>query len=465
MRANFFRTTNKVLGLLCLMYFLTYLDRVNIGTVMASNEFLKEIPLTKTQAGLIFSAFAYPYLLFQISGGWVADRLGPRLALTICGIIWAGATIMIGLVHGVVMLFIARVVLGFGEGATFPTATRAMSLWMPKSRRGYAQGITHAFSRLGNSITPWLVATLIAAISWRGSFIVVGVVSLFWAVAWGLYFRDDPACHKGMTSEEIQTLPPYTANKGELQVPWKPLGVRMIPVIVVYFCYGWTLWLFLSWIPSFFKNEYHLDLQSSALFASGVFFAGVLGDTLGGIVSDRLFEKTKSLNVARRNLVAVMMVLCSVSLVPILFTHDIKLVALALSAGFFCAEFTVAPMWAIPMDIAPTYSGTASGMMNTGSAFAAIVSPVVFGYIVDKTGHWTWPFTGSMALMLLGAALSFAMHPDRPLTEKTLMEAPITGSPISSNAGPNDLVRESVERLALARLRDNRRDVPVRRLL
>jgi len=229
-----------------------------------------------------------------------------------------------------------------------------------------------------------------------------------------------------VTSEEIQSLPPYTARKGELQVPWKALGVRMTPVIVVYFCYGWTLWLFLSWIPSFFKNEYHLDLQSSALFASGVFFAGVLGDMLGGIVSDRLFEKTKSLNVARRNLVAVMMVLCSVSLVPILFTHDIKLVAIALSAGFFCAEFTVAPMWAIPMDIAPTYSGTARGMMNTGSAFAAIVSPVVFGYIVDKTGHWTWPFTGSMALMLLGAALSFAMQPDRPLTEKTLMEAPIT---------------------------------------
>ena len=79
----------------------------------------------------------------------------------------------------------------------------------------------------------------------------------------------------------------------------------MTPVIVVYFCYGWTLWLFLSWIPSFFKNEYHLDLQNSALFASGVFFAGVVGDTLGGIVSDRLFTKTKNLNIARRNLVAV----------------------------------------------------------------------------------------------------------------------------------------------------------------
>ena len=102
MRANILRATNVVLGLLCLMYFLTYLDRVNISTAMASNQFLKEIPLTKTQAGLIFSAFAYPYLLFQISGGWVADKFGARIALTICGIIWAGATIMMGLVHGLI---------------------------------------------------------------------------------------------------------------------------------------------------------------------------------------------------------------------------------------------------------------------------------------------------------------------------------------------------------------------------
>jgi MFS family permease len=417
MRANTLRATNVVLGLLCLMYFLTYLDRVNISTAMASNQFLKEIPLTKTQAGLIFSAFAYPYLLFQISGGWVADKFGARIALTICGIIWAGATIMTGMVHGLVMMFVARVVLGFGEGATFPTATRAMSYWMPKSKRGYAQGITHAFSRLGNSVTPWLVATLIAAISWRGSFIVVGFVSLFWALLWGLYFRNDPRQHRAITDEELAVLPSYAEKKGTVQVPWKRLGVRMIPVIVVYFCYGWTLWLFLSWIPSFFKNEYHLDLQSSALFSSGVFLAGVLGDTLGGIVSDKLLERTRDLNIARRNVVAVMMTLCCLSLVPVLFTNDIRIVTLALSAGFFCAEFTIGPMWAIPMDIAPKFSGTASGMMNTGSAFAAIVSPVVFGYIVDKTGHWTWPFIGSMALMLFGAALSFRMHPDRQLTE------------------------------------------------
>src|SRR5262249_32216029 len=158
--------------------------------------------LTETQASLIFSLFAYPYLFFQISGGWVADKFGPRRALTICGIIWAGATVMTGLVGGIVMMGVSRVILGFGEGATFPTATRAMSQWTPKSKRAYAQGITHAFSRVGSAIAPWLVATLIVYISWRGSFIIVGVVSLFWALVWALYFRDDPRQHASITKDE-----------------------------------------------------------------------------------------------------------------------------------------------------------------------------------------------------------------------------------------------------------------------
>jgi MFS family permease len=415
MPPKLFRATNIVLGLLCLMYFLTYLDRVNINTAVASDQFRKEIPLTETQASLVFALFAYPYLFFQIGGGWVADKFGPRRALTICGIIWAAATIMTGLVQGLMMMGVARLILGFGEGATFPTATRAMSQWTPANKRGYAQGITHAFSRLGSAITPPLVAYLILHVSWRMSFISVGLVSLVWVAAWFLYFRDDPAKHPEITGEEIATLP-ARSKRGEVNVPWMRLATRMLPVTVVYFCYGWTLWLFQSGIPRFFKNEFHLDLQKSALFASGVFFAGFVGDTLGGLASDSLFHRTKSLNIARRNLVAVMMVLCCVSMIPILFTHNLTLVAIALSAGFFFAEFTIGPMWAIPMDIAPKFSGTASGMMNTGSAFAAIVSPVVFGYIVDKTGHWTWPFIGSMVLMLFGAALSFAMRPDQPLS-------------------------------------------------
>ena len=429
MRPRALRATNIVLGLLCLMYFLTYIDRVNVSTVVASNEFLREIPLTKVQIGFVFSAFAYPYWLFQVIGGWVADKFGPRKALTVCGIIWAGATVATGLVHGIVGLFVARVLLGFGEGATFPTATRAMSYWTPKDRRGFAQGITHAFSRLGNSLTPWLVAFLILTFSWRASFIIIGIVSIFWALAWGLYFRDDPNKHPDVTPEEIASLPPYRLRKtAGVEVPWRRLIGRMAPVTVVYFCYGWILWLFLSWIPSFFKGEYHLDLKKSALFASGVFISGVVGDTLGGIVSDRLYTRTGNPKIARCNLVAVMMLLCAVSLVPIIFTRNMSVVALALSGGFFFAEMTIGPMWAIPMDIAPKFSGTASGLMNTGSALAAIISPVIGGYLIQKTGNWMLPFIVSMGVILVGSALSFTMHPERPLDDAEVGPAPATAS-------------------------------------
>ena len=104
------------------------------------------------------------------------------------------------------------------------------------------------------------------------------------------------------------------------------------------------------------------------------------------------------------------------SLLPLLFVPDLVVAAICLSLGFFFAELTIGPMWAIPMDIAPQYSGTASGLMNVGSAFAAIVSPVVAGWIIDTTGNWNLPFAGSMILMLLGAAGALAMKPDRPFS-------------------------------------------------
>ncbi len=424
MRPRILRATNIVLGLLCIMYLLTYIDRLNFSTVVIDKQFLKEIPITKVQIGFVFSAFAYPYLLFQIIGGWVADKFGPRKALTVCGVIWAGATIATGLVHGLIGLFVARVVLGFGEGATFPTATRAMSYWTPKEKRGFAQGITHAFSRLGNTLTPFIVAYLALTISWRGSFIVVGCVSLVWALVWLLYFRDVPTKHPAVTPEEIAQLPPYGSKSSlGMNIPWGRLLPRMLPVTFVYFCYGWILWLYLSWIPSFFKGNFHLDLKQSALFSSGVFVSGVVGDTLGGIVSDGLFKKTGNAKLARCSMVAVMMTLCGVSLVPIMFTRNMTLVALALSFGFFFAEMTIGPMWAIPMDIAPRYSGTASGIMNSGSALAAIISPVVGGYLIEKSGNWLLPFIVSIAVIVMGAIFSFTMHPEKPLADIPIADA------------------------------------------
>lgn len=409
-----FRPTGIVLAMLCLMYLITYIDRVNVSTASVGTlGFGKEFDLSKTQIGLVFSAFAYPYLVFQIIGGWVSDTFGTRRTLLVCSLIWAAATVLTGLAGGLVSLLVARVLLGLGEGATFPAATAAMSRWVAAKDRGFAQGITHSAARLGNALAPGLIVAVMTLYGWRASFFACAAVSFAWVIIWFFVFRENPKDHPGLTVEEVAMLPP-PKPKG-MAVPWGPLIRRMAPVTVVYFCYGWTLWLFLSWIPQYFQHQGQ-DLKSMALFSSGVFLAGVIGDTLGGIVTDKLYAATSNLDRARSLMVSICMGLTCLSLLPMMFSSDLTVSALCLSAGFFFAEMTIGPMWAVPMDIAPDHSGTASGIMNTGSAFAAIISPVVGGWLIDQTGNWQLPFLGSIVLMLVGMALAFTMRPGQKLT-------------------------------------------------
>jgi sugar phosphate permease len=295
-----------------------------------------------------------------------------------------------------------------------------MANWTAKGKRGYAQGVTHSFARLGNAITPPLVAALMAWVTWRGSFVIVGVISAVWVLIWALYFRNDPAEHRGVTKDELAELPPYDTRggkKGGDPVPWRRLLPRMMPTTIVYFCYGWTLWLYLTWLPSYFVQAHGLNIRNSALFSFGVFFSGVIGDTLGGVISDRVLQKTGDLAKARRNTIILSMVGSLVCLIPVLFVTNLVLIAVCLSAAFFFLELTIGPIWSVPMDIAPKHSGTASGIMNTGSAVAAIISPLAFGWITDATGSFTLPFLVSIGLLFLGAVLTFWMRPDKQLVD------------------------------------------------
>ena len=276
---------------------------------------------------------------------------------------------------------------------------------------GFAQGITHASARLGNALTPPLVALLVLSLSWRASFIIVGVISFVWVVVWWLYFRDDPRDHKGVTPEEVAELPSVKIAGGRKDVPWGPLIKRMMPVTLTDFCYGWTLWLFLNWIPSYFFHEYHLNLKKSAFFASAVFLSGVVGDTLGGIVSDRILRATGDVYKARVYVIVFGFLGAFACMMPILFAKDLWVIASCLSGAFFFAELIVAPIWAAPMDIAPQYSGTASGFMNFGFGVAGMISPIFFGVVIDATGNWNLPFIASLALLLVGAGLALRMRP------------------------------------------------------
>ncbi|KND59961.1 putative glucarate transporter [Candidatus Burkholderia verschuerenii] len=279
------------------------------------------------------------------------------------------------------------------------------------------QGITHSSSRLGNAVAPTLVALLATLYSWRLSFIIVGVMTAVWIVLWVLYYRDDPRAHRSINETELALLPTQIASQSQTRAatPWRRILGRMSPSIFVYFCQVWSNTLFFSWVPLYFLHGYGLNLKESAIFSSGVFLAGVVGDVLGGLLSDRVLKRTGSLRLARQGVIAFSLIGAFAFMIPVMMSRDLTIVTTCLSGAFFMLELTIRPIWAVPMDVAPQHAGTASGMLNTGAALATIISPVVFGAVIDATGNWNLPFAGSLLFLLLGTAMTLKIRPDRSI--------------------------------------------------
>ena len=406
-----FKVRHLILAVMCLLYFVAYIDRVNIS--VAAPFLRKEFGLSPTELGVVFSAFAYPYAAMQIFGGWCADKFGPRLVLAILSTIWAVATILCGFAWGLTSLLVFRFVLGVGEGGAFPTATRAFTFWLPATERGFAQGLTHSFARLGGAVTPPIVIGIAALYSWRESFIALGVISLLWTALYVWFFRNTPVEHKWVTPAElkeigIDTAQMKTAAKGK--TPWAEMIRKMWLVTFVDFCYGWSLWVFLTWLPSYLKDARGFDLKQLALFTSLPLLAGVVGDTLGGVVSDTIYKRTGNLKVARRAMLVLGMGGALVFMLPVVGVKDPLTAVALLSASFFFLELTNAVLWSLPMDIAGAYAGTAGGMMNTGFGLAGMISPIAFGFLIQTTGSYEVPF--AVSAMLLGVGIVGALFID-----------------------------------------------------
>ena len=401
-----------VLAILCGMYFLYFVNRTNLA--IAGPVIQADLGLSNAQLGVVFGAFGVPFALLQPLGGAIGDRFGPRLTLALCALIVCAATAWMGAATGIISLFLARLLLGIGEGAAFPTATRAMSAWTPRGHWGFAQGITHTFSRVGNAATAIIIAGLIAVFSWRTAFFILVPVTLIWAAVWFWYFRDDPRVHPSVTPELSARLIPRSLGATKPAVPWLALGRRIAPVTVVDFCYGWFLVVFQTWIPNYFVQNYGLDLGKTALFSTCVLFAGVIGDTFGGLLTDAVLHRTGNIVLARRGVIVLGFLGACLFMIPVVFTANLVVATVCLSLAFFFAELIVAPIWAVPMDIAPGYAGTASGMMNFGFGLASILSPMFFGYTIELSGNWTIAFSVSIGVLLLGAMFAFWLRPDKP---------------------------------------------------
>jgi len=415
-----------VLFLLCLMYLITYMDRVNISATAPLIS--KEFGFDKITMGIIFSAFVWAYALFQVPGGWLGDRFGPRNVLGIIVAYWSAMTALTARATGLVSFWTIRFLFGIGEAGAFPTATRAMQLWFPKEERGIAQGITHSASRLGAAIAPPITVAIMVAYGWRMVFYVFGLIGLAWSILYFLVYSNTPEEHKRVNRAELAHIRGVNES-GDIQrvniqqkptVPWSVLvkHPNMWAIMCAYFTYVYCLWIFLSWLPSYLVDYRHFSLLKMGYFASLPLFAGVVGDTAGGWVTDLLLVKTKNVKLARRSVAIVGMLGCGAFILPAAFTSNSYVAVYCLTGAMFFLECVIGPAWAVPMDVGGEYSGTVSGMMNMAGNIGGALSPTVFGFLVAY-GSWIAPFVVAACLLFLGAAVwAFWLNPEVSVIDK-----------------------------------------------
>jgi sugar phosphate permease len=416
----------EVLLLLCLMYLITYLDRVSLASTKLFIS--KEYGFSPVRMGVLLSAFVWGYALLQVPGGWLGDRFGPRRVLSIIMAYRTVIAILTTMVTGFYSLWAVRFALGVGEAGAFPTATRAMQMWYPRDERGFVQGVSHAASRFGGAIGPPVAVFIMIRYGWRSVFYVIGALSLMWSLLYVLVYRNMPEEHSKVSRAELARIRGLDEN-GEIKqanvakrpkVPWSVLlrQGNMWAIMCAYATYIYSLWFFLSWLPTYLVDFRKFTLIKMGLFASLPLAAGVVGDAFGGWLTDELFKKTNNLKFSRRSVAIAAMLGCGTfTLFAALASNPITAVY-CLTAAMFFLEMTIGPAWAVPMDVGGEFSGTVSGMMNMGGQLVGALSPTVFGYFVSK-GSWVAPFTISASLLFIGAAIwAFWIDPEQSVIDK-----------------------------------------------
>ena len=419
------KTRWLVLLLISLMYMITYMDRTGIS--IAAPAMAKEFGLSQTAVGIVFSVFLWAYAIGQIPLGWLADRLGPRLVLLMIVPFWSLMTAMTAMTTGAASLIAIRVVFGLAESGAFPAATRAMQLWFPKAERGIVHGVTHSFSRFAVAIVPFVAVDILVTLGWRWIFYVFGGAGLVWSVAFYLLYRNLPEEHPKVNRSELAQIrgrSPDGSIKAidlhqQLAPPWRIIfrSANMWYIAAGYCCFYYGTYFFMTWFPTYLLEYRHLSLKTVGTLASLPLLAGMIGDIVGGTLTDAVYRKTGKLKLARRVVAAPAMLASGACLIPAAMAHSAWTAILCLTASLFFLELVISPAWAVPMDVGGEYSGTVSGVMNMAGSLAASISPIVFGVLVQR-GLWITPFFISAGVLLTGALIwTFLIDPERSVVE------------------------------------------------
>ncbi len=403
---------------------ITYIDRVCIS--MAAPSMQRDLGLSPIQMGWAFSVFGWSYALFEVPGGWLADRMGPRRVLMRIVIWWSFFTAATGWAWNFSSLIVTRTLFGAGEAGAFPNMTRIFTTWLPTKERDRAQATLWLASRWGGALTPLLVAYILQYISWRRAFEVFGVLGVIWAIAFYWWFRDDPATHPSVNSAELALLPPARETapvKGAL--PWRLLiskpAVWLLCAQYACLAYGW--WFYVTWLPTYLRTARGTSIKMSALLAGLPLLMGGIGCLISAAIIPRLARSIGSVARARRIVAITGFLGASASIMVFTRIQDPRLGMLVLGFAGLFNDLVMPAAWAGCMDVGGRYAGTVAGSMNMMGSVAGALSPLVVGYLLAFTNQdWTLTFYVSAAIYSLGAVCWIFLDAHTP------MELPVAGS-------------------------------------
>jgi len=418
------RTRHLILGFAVTLAIITYIDRVCIS--QAAPDIQRELGLTKVEMGWAFAAFAWAYALFEIPGGWLGDKIGPRKVLMRVVVWWSFFTAATGWAWNLASLLVTRFFFGAGEAGCFPNLAKMFTNWLPREERSRAVGVMWLSARWGGAFTPLLVVWVFSLMSWRHAFELFGAIGIIWAIFFYRWFRDNPRDHKGVNAAELALLHETQINSaGHANVPWaKMLRSRTVWMLwLQYFCFSYGWYFYITWLPTYLKEARGLDLQQSALLAGFPLFFGGLGSLSGGVVANRLAGLLGDLGRARRAVGYFGFTAAAGMLIVSMYLQSPVWAMVSMGLASFVLDLTLAGSWGGCMDVGGKYAGTLSGSMNMMGNLAGGVAPVAVGYILKFTDHnWRITFWVSAAIYLLGALCWKWIDPVTPL-EKTEPES------------------------------------------
>ena len=424
----------------------TYMDRACIAS--AVDYIKKDLSISGEMMGLVLGIFAVGYALFQVPSGWIADKLGPRKALTIVVSVWSVFTALTGAARTATQMLVLRFFFGVGEAGAFPGAAQAFFRWLPAKDRGLAHGINFSGSRLGAAFSLFLMPFLISGcswemsfwglldepfyliwsgIGWRWTFAVNGLIGILWATVWLIWFRDNPKDNPKVNQDELDYIEKgrvsdFTATvKSSFAEVFTSLNMSL--AMVQYFASNVTFFISLTWLPSYLKNQWPDDPRAVYWSAAPLVFAA-FANWIAGTMVTQLFKRGFHVG-SRRATAIVGFSLGVLGLALATQTDNLYLFVLWFSLATFGVDMTLSPSWAFCNDIGGANSGAVSGSMNMVGNIGAALSAIAFPLLQnEQTGSANTFFVLAASLNIVAIGAWCFMNPNR-VSDRKLSPAAI----------------------------------------